>query len=1794
MCRTTISIWWALTRGRSWFDVPIHDWEIAGSKSEQDEYWVEVLSNQYVEAQLKQGTPAFNNKSSASTSRYTSATAAIKVTPSTDKHYDISQIKTDTEWLSKELELNEVQALRVVLLEWQNRPKLHLLAGYSEAEVASLRDVYGSRLAFDADFEASTLRVRNEDDFQTDTARRRRQVFIHFQECIGLTRTWLALQDQELAKHSRLLVRSTPISALSKEDVLENCMDLLVKQIIEYQEGPIWSVIDDDTNYMWQIGHIFCLQNLMQAVIVLIRSVQRLPASPVMKWMRIMADVQFLQSLEPSPLLPPKEVEQFQTLVAITTLALIDPANTIAELDKDPEHHWIHDFDATSEVHQIFLNAVDSSCLQAVPAAFAWTLVLSRVAALAAEAQSSRDSPVATRSHDIGTYDSATGRKTSILGSTDESPYEHIMSAVSAVAPNPHSIELLLDHTLNTFAVADRLAAAVAFDTDSLLPVTRRARLKFVQEVVAAAISELPPQDKYSSHTLTPQLATLSGQDPADTCEEFLDIDHLRNSIFEVAATRFPFEALPFLKLCRYLARAEVFDSRGNQYITTRLASLTSFTHMADDSLQTYHTTREDENLNLVALDQHAYAFPQNSLPLLTQRSDKNRSLILEAGTEGEVVSDTDPPVIRWHIPSSYSGLAIIGEWLELRYNGLLQGVLSDRESSTDVASEMILLLANLLTTTYGQQAKDKRDEAIQTILDQSNENLSLSTTIVSLGFDIIEQELQGYRRRPTNVYDTSVLNAAIQFVHSILKVRPSDFWQHISRTSLTSAHGGSSLLYLVISGIESLSGDASLTLSTSRLYRDLITAALRRPADPLVRQWRSKPGLKSMRDTGKTFETVLSSMTENLLEIFESMSEWKSVSFTQEPEIISTLCECFGQILKYGYGVGGPSSELTSCFNSAASSILSRLLPETTEDAKNGPILSHLVDAMELTETFTPGSAIFSCHQALLNLSRVLVTVAESEKASSSGLEACLLDLAPVLIRKLARANVTDRSESSRLLAVLMSSGHKEKPASLLGRLGSSSCIDVVNILAAAQALPIRLASSQAWRLLNCLISGDQQWLSLVILTGAIPNKEGKTTSGEQNVYRGKQILDTALDCLADTRTRAATDTEVVTSVVKFMITAQQNWSWTLASLRARQDVFANLVQYVCQTPDIGHSSMDAHRRLLVALITDLSSVHLQYAKSVRDLGLMKIFMPLLNWLTTNAIEVGSFNSSLHINLAKNFKSKFGLDLNDFRNHNYTSQADIEYYDMQTATLVLNDRTGWRTQENRSSSTDQSYFAEVGRANDNLRLVEAELTLLHSFQKLCIEHASFFVQDATIQKTMAHIAQRCLMANAKKYPAERLFDSLLQTRGDMALSLVQRLVEKRVHGTDYRELLKPAWDCTVFVNPSYEQAIENDDLHYLRTCLMIVVLTMQFHLGAGWKPLAGSNASAADLLKHTSGVMPQMLEIATVIIGQGLATIVSTLQEQKQAEMQQEAQDDQLDIGLKDLGIILNLLETILRMPRLPDFAAQLSERLIGTGTVQSASKLYMWAHLLAGADTDNEPIHADIAIRLLVSLSSLSAVAEEMAIDGLLSSILTARVTQVLQKMPDGTSNLDQRPHCRMLYTIWAEGILPLTLNLLHAVGAPMAAEISSFLNAFPEQLVRAGSAFRPREGDFITLSSAKESATLSLLSFMLDDYRNAGASAAVDPASIVPLTGFDEHKKALSADLQQHVDLDRGPLRSKIVPTSEKELAWHAGGKLVLTEKVLAEMKMALACLGSADNGEMENKPLEKDAGYRVFGD
>ncbi len=102
------------------------------------------LKDPYVLSLLKSPSNAFEPPTARSQGDFETKTAAINVTPTPNDKYDIETVKKDAKWLSKCVNINEVAALRVVVVELQSRPHSHLIGPLSSQDVVNVREAAGS------------------------------------------------------------------------------------------------------------------------------------------------------------------------------------------------------------------------------------------------------------------------------------------------------------------------------------------------------------------------------------------------------------------------------------------------------------------------------------------------------------------------------------------------------------------------------------------------------------------------------------------------------------------------------------------------------------------------------------------------------------------------------------------------------------------------------------------------------------------------------------------------------------------------------------------------------------------------------------------------------------------------------------------------------------------------------------------------------------------------------------------------------------------------------------------------------------------------------------------------------------------------------------------------------------------------------------------------------------------------------------------------------------------------------------------------------------------------------------------------------------------------------------------------------------------------------------------------------------------------------------------------------------------------------------------------------------------
>jgi nuclear pore complex protein Nup188 len=125
---------------------------------------------------------AFSAPNQQTKSAFETRTSAINVTPSSNTRYDIKEVKEDALWLSKEARIDEVSALRIVIVECQDRPSAQLLGRLSKEEVLSIQEAARINQASTVLLSGNANSGPIEDDFDSQESRRLRILRTHLSE----------------------------------------------------------------------------------------------------------------------------------------------------------------------------------------------------------------------------------------------------------------------------------------------------------------------------------------------------------------------------------------------------------------------------------------------------------------------------------------------------------------------------------------------------------------------------------------------------------------------------------------------------------------------------------------------------------------------------------------------------------------------------------------------------------------------------------------------------------------------------------------------------------------------------------------------------------------------------------------------------------------------------------------------------------------------------------------------------------------------------------------------------------------------------------------------------------------------------------------------------------------------------------------------------------------------------------------------------------------------------------------------------------------------------------------------------------------------------------------------------------------------------------------------------------------------------------------------------------------------------------------------------------------------------
>ncbi|KAJ5359603.1 uncharacterized protein N7496_012016 [Penicillium cataractarum] len=1739
---------------------------------------------------LSRSVSSFPEPSTQSKTEFNSKTAAIHVETNAKKSFDLQQIKADAQWLSDKARIDEITALRIVVLEWQNRPAARLTTTFSSEEATSLQSAAGSdnlRVSVAGPNLASILKQTAGDagssTFDTEESRRLRLRALYLSERIHLLKTFrklLALsyhtptEQAPLNTHENNLVKLGITMFQEKSTgqglykLLEACITTVQNRLQDLESSGSWlgaAESNEETEDIWRTTLVEEIVHILQIMFHQLRASQAIPCGALLlSWLELMIEYDFLERLQVPCEQPTEVLVPLQSFVSLVTLAFLKVPvafdsilnKKVPETIPSGEPAYFLSKDTISKTSEILVGASLHQLSTVHPAGFSWGLLLNTMHEVALNDKNARE--LEQCNHAVNSFN-ANRRNSAPSQGSEDSLYDTLLDCAQTPqfgnaenATAEMTSDIVRESVFSSIVALSIKAGSISAVDDELTARWIRLELLDLIEIATEFLDYSPEIMESVLGILTGTsdglswLSTKSLGPETDPKIAFVNNVRLMDKIFHIARSRFPYETVPFLRLCRALVSGHSVNDDGLPRVLEELENMETFTQIVPPAFQGYETIREDENANYVSLTRSLPMFEGSSHNHLLETETSSALVVsgsseIPASTVGQVISESRPAVIMWQ--HQYSCLSYLGSWLEewSESGAVCSGW--DAESAT----EIIGLLADLVASAKDVRTQDSAGTTAKRILEMASDGLSRQGDIISVVLDIFERNLQSISTQGDAASTLDPIMACMRFIQEAMKVLPSRVWPFFSRSSFIGSDGKGGVMSGVISAMEIPSGEYPFLVSCV----DLFEAAIEDAASRAV--LRKSPGSIAGKSTivsdwsagipSHVMRSILLNFTRIMVEIFNSNGNWRFNFPEQRFKINGMLATSFDRILYYAYGINDSAkleSKITGIFSASAGYILDLLRPRSTADLPFNPILRLISDGLQTPPTLHMRylTLIESQVNSTLNLCIKLVQAARLSEQPASLLEEQLFKAAPVLV-KLYALHDAYRLSVVGLLEILITtaaSNPDSEPPSLVGHLGAeSSCLflDVLSQLDKPLADDALLLS--VWRLLATFVSKRQQWLAVFILTGASPRQTlKKSDKVEGPAMRGTPFLQMALDKLANIDKEEPQVALALLDIVNYVSKLK------ISSLSVTDQIYATRI---------------------AAVVADISAVYLHSAKEARDWSFVKTLIPLVQWYAKDAVDVSAYNYSLHTNLKKNFESRYtGCKMIDFKRTPLVSRSlgSDYYYDLGMGQKLLSFDFAWT-----GGSRNQGFSEEFARANINLSLVEAQVSLLNSWKFFAIEHCADFMPDREIQKSMAIVAQNCLEANTRSVPPEAIFERIQQVRVDFAQALLQRLVEVESHGAEVFRLLDVVFRTLRARHRTYEEALISDDTEYYRSLLNVLFLALQFHL-------PGPNRASPEALNKQPSVSSDLsvvVDIVKTVVAQGFKSLTTYLHEQPEK------------CAPKDFAIIIAILQTCLQVKNADRLYEHIAFHIAENDIARHATTLFSWADQLTVA---GDPIYGDLSISILVKMSTLPLLAEHLAVEGVLMKLSTCRLTNVLRQ-PKGFGPFDPVPR---LYTIWTGGFLPLCLNLLYNV-VRAAPEVAAFLNQFEGQLNRASECFSTPHAtavtpspaaQWISLSMASEAYSLALISFILARFREAGASAGLDAQSIQDLK-WD--KAQVKEDIEEL--LGRRPaLRARIVATNEKEVEWSrqkpadsgSGAENRLEEKVVSELRAAVACLGGEE--------------------
>ena len=1167
-----------------------------------------------------------------------------------------------------------------------------------------------------------------------------------------------------------------------KKDYVTTAADALRSRVQGISRGCPWmesEEVSEEIQATWVQSQSLEMIHIMQIAMDLLELPKGVvPSDPILAWFRLMSEVVFFDSLPDSQGLYDLPL---QSLAVLISLALVDVSATVELIvqtssallpsaDPTDRSPYVHNPSAVSELNDIIISLASLKVVS--PVTLAWSILTQSIREVALATRESKETRQSLRAADrYGATDSSdtdsaeryslrsvsslrrrssTGSDTSLQSLLVEDVYDAI--TMTAVQGDPISyLARNAVHQDNVFDVVTTIASdyctAFGFEHKGrpgqnmriVLLELMRACVDFIQyqpALISTVMAVLTGNERFWD--LLDRSSVAHDEQPSNL---FIRDQTLRQKMLLVAASRFPYESIPFLEVCRALAFQYTSSDGSETAPWANLEELDTFTCRLPLGFEATSPIREDEEGDFIKLtdtlsilvgsgeaDLLAQSSPiQGPSPTSLTTKSARAQVIIPAGTTGVVQSETRPFIVGWN--HQYPGLAYMGKLLQCASAASSSIDSSNAVVSPLVIAEVIQLISTLLISAMKNPSIEREIslplESAESILGQASDGLDRNQDIISVILEIFDNKLHEPQQTTPQPTSLDMLVKCIEFVNALLLLMPDRVWPFLARSGLLGTGQEESQLSWVVSQEMAL-GRYDFLLGCVRLYGALIedtvshSVSRKTPVKALAR-------FESIDNLGSgvsqtTMRNVLLSFSRSMIDVLESTMTWRFVVPADRMEINQRLCSAFEKTLMYCYGVNDNldiSQKLTSPLAKAAGYITKAFLSTSDDDFIVKPLLKIFASAKDTRSTTLP-----TCKDqyqigettAALDLATTLLRVSTTLCQSPPHLEKELFKATPTLA-KIYTAHESYRLSVVKLFDALLTSSAAgdRQPPSLLGYLGHDGANRFLEVLSRLdQPLSNDDLSAAIWSLLTTIMSKRQPWFAMYILTGCTPREtlKSKAVQPEANSGVEEPIFNIALNNLCNPE---KLNPSRALGMLEFVTASSDYWPRTFTEIGQHPHFLKAISEYAARIGSSANTSGSSSNKVsrdynslqMAAYMTQILAMYAHFAQQSGNPRFARGLVPHLNYLIKNAISAPGYNNSLHGNLRSNFEAKYpGCSLTDFKRTDLdrVPLGESYFYNVDFANKVLSHNSTWRGRKG------QGFIEEFRRANINLSMVEAHV----------------------------------------------------------------------------------------------------------------------------------------------------------------------------------------------------------------------------------------------------------------------------------------------------------------------------------------------------------------------------------------------------------------------------------------------------------------------------------------------------